>query len=113
MSALDRVAAVMAALIGFLFAMALVVVLELLAADFIVIAVALLILIAGIVLYEVVTERLLTNLARRVFRIPETEAEDEAWRSATIARYSATVGVVLAFLATRVWTPMEILGALP
>lgn len=110
MSALDWIGAALAALIGFACALCLVVLLELLAADFMVVAIAFLILVAGIVLYEVVTERLLTKLARRVFRITETEAEAEAWRVATIARYSAAVGVVLAFLATRFWAPMDILG---
>ena len=100
----------MAAAVGFFFALALMVLLDVLAADFMVVAVAILILVAGVVLYEVVTERVLGGLARWLFRIPETEAEAEAWRSATIARYSAAAGVVLAFLATRIWPPMQILG---
>lgn len=110
MSVLDWIAAVMAAAVGFFFALALIVALELLSGDFMVVAIGLLILIAGIVLYEVVTERLLGGLARKVLRIPETEAEAEAWRSASIARYAAAVGVVLAFLASRVWEPGQILG---
>ena len=93
--------------VGFFGGLFLVAVLELLAGVSWVVGLMVLAVIAVIVLFESVTDKLFDRVLPRMF--PQSGNASEGRGNAALARYATASGVVLAFAATRVWTLTEIM----
>ena len=103
----DALLALPSVAVGFFGGPFLVAVLELLAGVSWVVGLVVLAVIAVIVLFESVTDKLFDRVLPRMFR--QSDNADRGRRNATLARYATAGGVVLAFAATRIWTLTEIM----
>ena len=103
----DALVAAPSVAVGFFGGLFLVAVLELLAGVSWLVGLVVLAVIAVIVLFESVTDKLFDRVLPRMFR--QSDNADRGRRNAALARYATAGGVVLAFAATRIWTLTEIM----